>query len=353
GGCYLAVELFLRESGKLAGAFLVQFDEKPGHNTIHLALQAADEIDDFLIFNREMLEEVQLREKIMNVLIPMIGEDQSKFILSAHDPKKLSQPQQKYAIIMFSDLKGSTRTADVLMSRGKEIFEKYKNHRESPEYIDELVKLEKLTENYVKYINFYLGLSSRSVLKFGGVVDKYIGDAVMAAWGVPIDAPDPIFIARRAILATVFANRMTLKYNESMKQEGFEDLFIFQQRFVLHCGEVLAGIFGTPLRFDYTIMGAPVNEAARIESLETSAPGKVTFSREFYNLVNDFIEADHLGSFKLKGKENPIDIYRFKKFRNSNISEIAEEYIDRSKISISHAEDENFKDYLRDDWDID
>ena len=49
----------------------------------------------------------------------------------------------------------------------------------------------------------------------------------------------------------------------------------------MHCGDVLAGIYGTPLRFDYTIMGAPVNEAARIEALNVARPGKIIFSEEF------------------------------------------------------------------------
>lgn len=187
---------------------------------------------------------------------------------------------------------------------------------------------------YVKNINTYLGISTEAVLRFGGVIDKYIGDAVMAAWGVPVVKEDRRSIARRAILAAVYANTLTTFTIKRMKEDGIDPIFIFEQRFVLHCGEVLAGIFGTPLRFGYTTMGAPVNETSRMEGLPEAHTGKVTISGPLNALIEDIAETEFVCSAKLKGKVDTIDVFHFKRFKVDDFPAFAREYMDDRESDI-------------------
>lgn len=328
----IAAELLIRKAEKIGGA-LVLFDSVGFlQNRKYLLEHAVEKIDDFIIYNKDLLEEIRLREKVLNVLIPMVGEEQGNYLLSENDPSILAKPKPRFVVVMFSDLKGSTVAADWLLKKEKEY---YKSGKQDPQ---KKIELNDLTEKYINSINYYLGISSQAVLTFGGVVDKYIGDAVMAVWGVPIDAEDYQEIAFRSILACVYANNRTQVANQKMKEEGIEDVFIFSQRFVLHCGDVLPGIYGTPLRYDYTIMGATVNETARIESLSVSRPGKITFSEEFYSYVESILDVRYEGEHKLKGKENPVKLYSFQKFKVPNILDFAKKYVDDNRVQFLEEE---------------
>ncbi|MCB1192843.1 MAG: adenylate/guanylate cyclase domain-containing protein [Leptospiraceae bacterium] len=339
-GYGIAAELNIRKAGKIGGALVIFDSVEFLQNRRNMIEHAVAKIDDFIIYNRNLLEEIKLKERVLNVLIPMVGEEQSHYILSENEPKNLAEPKPRFVMIMFSDLKGSTGAADWLMRKEKE-FLKSNEQLESKK-----IELKSLTEKYINSINYYLGISSQAVLTFGGVVDKYIGDAVMAAWGVPLGKLAPKKIAICSLLACVYANNRTIQANKTMKDNGIEEVFIFSQRFVLHCGDVLAGIYGTPLRFDYTIMGAPVNEAARIEALNVARPGKIIFSEEFYSLISEWVEAYYEGEHKLKGKENLVKIYSFKHFKIPNILEFTKQFVDEKHLAMM-PEDARYYHYFK------
>lgn len=319
-GFTLAAEIKVNKTR--VGGSIVLFDDKEFSSARQKLVESAiTKIDDYIILNNDMKKEKEIRERMEHVLIPMVGKEQASYLLEKQNFQKFTDPMGRFVIVMISDMKGSTNAADLLMRERK----KYKN--DDPYLLNQYQK-------YIDTINSYLGLVTEAVLSFEGVVDKYIGDAVMAEWGVPIENPDQKDIARRAILAAVFSNILTIKHNQKLEKMGSDPIYILQQRFVLHCGEALAGVYGTNLRYNYTVMGATVNETARIEGLPVSEVGKVTMSHEFYSLIDDVVEAEFIGEFNLKGKIDPIRIYHFKGFKLNDFSAFAKQYTNKNRETI-------------------
>src|SRR5262249_4099364 len=107
----------------------------------------------------------------------------------------------------------------------------------------------------------YLGVLSETIMAHGGTVDKFVGDGGMAIWNAPAKDPDHVAHACAATLACREANR---KLNIEFEQEGWP---AYKTRFGLHTGEATVGIIGSFDRMAYTVLGATVNLAARLEPL--------------------------------------------------------------------------------------
>lgn len=102
----------------------------------------------------------------------------------------------------------------------------------------------------------------------GGTVDKFIGDAVMAFWGAPDQQPDH---AARALRAAAAIGKAVAAANQAARAEGRRPVFV---RVAVHSGRVVVGNIGSAVRVNYTIIGDPVNVAARLEELARSLHGK-------------------------------------------------------------------------------
>ena len=98
----------------------------------------------------------------------------------------------------------------------------------------------------------------------GGTVDKFIGDAVMAFWGAPDEQPDH---AARALRAAAAIGRAVAEANRAAADQGRRPVFV---RVAVHSGRVVVGNIGSAARVNYTIIGDPVNIAARLEELARS-----------------------------------------------------------------------------------
>lgn len=107
----------------------------------------------------------------------------------------------------------------------------------------------------------YFDVMSKAIHQHEGVIDKFIGDAIMAIWNAPTPDPDHARHACAALLACMEANDQ-LDYER--RAEGMPAL---PSRFGLHCGEAIAGNVGAADRMQYTALGATVNLASRLESL--------------------------------------------------------------------------------------
>jgi adenylate cyclase len=123
-----------------------------------------------------------------------------------------------------------------------------------------------LTENrdpaqVMRYTSRYFAALSEAIMANKGTVDKFIGDAVMAIWNAPIEDDDHVANACAAVLACIEANR---ELNAEFEREGWP---VYNTRFGLHVGDVVVGNIGSPDRMNYTVLGATVNLAARMETL--------------------------------------------------------------------------------------
>jgi adenylate cyclase len=115
-------------------------------------------------------------------------------------------------------------------------------------------------EKLVSLMNRYLGSMTRVILDRGGLLDKYIGDAIMAIFGVPLPEPDHAARACRAALG----NREALR--ELRNELRAESLPEIDCRIGINTGEVVVGNVGSALKMDYTVLGDPVNLASRLEA---------------------------------------------------------------------------------------
>jgi adenylate cyclase len=117
-------------------------------------------------------------------------------------------------------------------------------------------------EAVVEMLNEYMSEMVSVIEKWGGVVDKYVGDAIMAIWGMPTQ--DPARDAEKAVFACL---EMRLKLAELNERRRHRDQPPIQIGMGLNSGEVIAGNIGSPSRMEYTVIGDTVNTASRMESL--------------------------------------------------------------------------------------
>jgi len=156
-----------------------------------------------------------------------------------------------------------------------------------------------------KLLNRYLELLSAVVLDHGGVIDKFVGDAVVAFWGAPIARPDDAERAARAGYAIWQAGE---NFRREVAAMDADLPPIGKTRVGLHYGEAVIGNFGGDTRIQYTALGDSMNTAARLEAANKPLQSSVMASREFIEQSNlDWWRA--MGRVVLRGRAQPVDIY--------------------------------------------
>jgi adenylate cyclase len=183
-----------------------------------------------------------------------------------------SKGQKKELTILFSDIKSfTTYSADL-----------------TPDQIQ-------------KSLNDYFEAMVDIVFGFEGTVDKYIGDGLMVFFGDPEPQPDH---AIRCVRAAIEMQRKVIKLAEDW--DG-EKRIPIQIRIGVNTGEVVVGNMGSERRLSYTVLGAPVNLAQR---LEANAPvGGIMISRRTRDLVKDQVPTRSLGEIRVKGIDKPVEVY--------------------------------------------
>lgn len=153
----------------------------------------------------------------------------------------------------------------------------------------------------VEILNRYLTLISDCILKNGGTLDKFVGDAAMAFWGAPLPQEDFVMNAVKA--AAGMADGAKELCAELLEKYGREVSFGIG----VHVGEAVVGNIGSPRRMDYTAIGDTVNTAAR---LEANAPGGTIYiSRAVADALEGRIRTTSLGgTVKLKGKKEGFEV---------------------------------------------
>jgi adenylate cyclase len=168
------------------------------------------------------------------------------------------------------------------------------------------------------WLNEYMEAMTQVVLDNDAVVDKFIGDAVMAVFGVPIartSAAEIQIDAQNAIKCAVEMAAALAKLNHKWASEGRPTL---QMRVGIATGTVVTGSLGGKQRMDYTAIGDTVNIAARLESFDKSIEGgicRILVSETTYQLAQEQLIARHcqaksIGSVQLKGREQSTPVYQ-------------------------------------------
>lgn len=154
----------------------------------------------------------------------------------------------------------------------------------------------------VGILNQYLTLTSSCIMRHGGTLDKFIGDATMAFWGAPFPQEDPVMKAAQAAMDMVEGSKALAR--QLQKEYGRSVSFGIG----IHTGQAVVGNIGAENRMDYTAIGDTVNTASRLES---NAPaGTIFISRAVKDALGDRIQAHLLDPpVKLKGKKEGFEIF--------------------------------------------
>ncbi len=169
-------------------------------------------------------------------------------------------------------------------------------------------------EEVVEILNEYLNLTTNSIFKNGGTLDKFIGDATMAVFNAPFDLDDYELRALRTAKDIVAGAKALEK--SCMERFGRKVTFGVG----VNCGEAVVGNIGCDFRMDYTAIGDTVNTAARLES--NAKPGQVLISETIYERVKDKgVKVEPIGEIPLKGKSKGVFVYQLTEIEGVKVGE--------------------------------
>ncbi|MEM9543781.1 MAG: response regulator [Cyanobacteria bacterium P01_E01_bin.42] len=189
------------------------------------------------------------------------------------------EPEPRLVTILFSDIVGFTRLSNRLQAQG-----------------------------IARILNEYLQTMTEVVFEYGGTVDKFMGDAIIALFGAPQDC-SPEEQVRRSVTTAKEMYRVLDTLNDRWKQQGIvgiNEVPLVQFRCGIHQGRAVVGMFGSEHRSDYTAIGPPVNIASRLQ--EAAQPGRILVS----TTVADYLSPEEKEEFKplrLKGIDRDVLTY--------------------------------------------
>lgn len=157
-------------------------------------------------------------------------------------------------------------------------------------------------EEVVEILNEYLNLTTNSIFKNNGTLDKFIGDATMAVFNAPFDLDD--YVYRAVCTARDIAAGSAELEEKLMARFGKSVSFGIG----VNCGDAVVGNIGCDFRMDYTAIGDTVNTSARLEA--NAKRGQILISDAVYEIVKDRVKVTEVGVIPLKGKSNDVFVYQ-------------------------------------------
>jgi adenylate cyclase len=154
------------------------------------------------------------------------------------------------------------------------------------------------------FLNEYFSGMVESVLRHHGVVDKFIGDAIMAVFGAPVPEPDD---ALHAVQAALDMRARLAHINQAFETRGLPAI---RTGIGLHYGQVVAGNMGHVERMEYTVIGDTVNVASRLEGLTKELKADIVLSEDLFLQVAEHIEAEPIDQVHVKGRDREVMVYR-------------------------------------------
>ena len=158
----------------------------------------------------------------------------------------------------------------------------------------------------VAILNRYFTMQVEVIFKHGGSLDKFIGDAIMAFWGAPLDDPDH---AKNAVACALEMAETLLSFRDELGELGKS----FDVGIGVHSGPAVVGLIGSERRREYTSIGDTVNLASRIEGLTKEAGRRILVSRETMERCGNAFDFVSCGSFHAKGRAQPVELFEPRK----------------------------------------
>ena len=168
-------------------------------------------------------------------------------------------------------------------------------------------------EKLAKVINSYLSEMTTIAVKSGGTIDKFIGDAIMVFFGDP-ETEGEVQDALKCVEMAILMRQRVEELQKHWKKMGvINGLGI---RMGISTGFCTVGNFGSDLRLDYTVLGSPVNLAARLQS--AAERNGILIDENTNNLINDVVQTEKNNTITPKGFVRPIDTFILKDFKSQS-----------------------------------
>ena len=244
-----------------------------GYGTMENAIKATNEgIDGFLtkpfdnVEVRAKIREYFLKKHLKQFISTQIFQELQK------DPRTF-KPKKQRTSILFTDIRGFSSISEKTDPQDLAVF---LNRR-------------------------YFNPLSDIAFKYNGTLDKHIGDSIMVIFGAPISYKDD---ALRAVRTAIDIQKIM---TQTMVKLGAIELSSIPVGIGISTGEVVAGIFGSTRKKEYTVIGSPVNIAARLEKL--AKPGQTLITEETFREVRHEIDAEEIDPVRIKGFDKKVRIY--------------------------------------------
>lgn len=227
------------------------------------------------------------KQQLMSLFAKHVAPETAKLIWQRKDEiidNGTLQAQEMTATVLFCDIRGFTTTSEKMPPS---------------ELLD--------------WLNRYLDAMNDCIMDHGGVIDKYIGDAIMAVFGIPFAHTKQEEIQQDAMNCLAAAVAMHEKLQQLNQQLQAEGKPVINIGIGVHTGLVVAGSVGGSRRLNYSILGDTVNVAARLEPMnkevKVNNPYNLIVSGETFAYVCDRYDAHPVDSIQLRGREQPTMIY--------------------------------------------
>ena len=249
-----------------------------GHLDGTLVATSRDEIGHLTTAFNQMVEQLRLKERLRETFGKYVDPRVVEGLIEG--PALAAEGQRRVMTVMFCDVKGFTSTSEGMTPQG-----------------------------LVKVMNRYFSTMSAPIRRHQGIIDKYIGDAIMAYWGPPF-ADDK----EQAQLASLAALEM-LQLVPQLRAELPELLGVrtlpnaFDLRIGIATGEVLVGSIGSELMMSYTVMGDTVNLASRLEGANKEYGGRILVSEATVAGASVVIEAREIDRVVTLGQTQPQAVF--------------------------------------------
>ena len=184
-------------------------------------------------------------------------------------------------------------------------------------FFSDIVKFTDITdstepERLATIVNSYLSEMSAIALEYGGTIDKFIGDAILIFFGDPETKGD-VEDALSAIEMSIRMQKRVVELQKSWKKLGLTNGLTV--RMGISTGFCTVGNFGSDLRLDYTVLGSPVNLAARLQGM--AEPGEIVIDETTQNLVGEELDVIKHKTFTPKGFVRPINTFKVGGFKKT------------------------------------
>ncbi len=260
-----------------------------------LTVRSHDEVGDLATAFDEMTDGLKERDKVKSLFSKFHGSSVAEDLMNNDIGVG---GQNKEVVVFFSDIRGFTAFSE----------------NRSPEQV-------------VAMLNEYFAVMVGIINRHGGVVDKFIGDAIMAIWGAPKSSDKD---ATNAVRACIEMRRALNILNQTRIDRGEDPIMIGMG---LHAGSAISGTIGSDERMEYTVIGNTVNTASRIEASTKAFGADLLITDDVIALTNDTFILDYAGAAEVKGRTDAIKMYKVRGYKENG-----EEYVVKTPYSDYEAE---------------